>query len=129
MKTMFEVDNPFRHLHSNSRLFSKFQGPFRLTHCIWYSELNLNCRTLFPTSTICRSEPIFQADFNVLFKALRFWCLSVSKQPKRLSTHSSSKSALFLVVMVISSSSSLVRQRLSMPSTTDWSISMLREGI
>ena len=125
---MFEADKPFLHLHNNSKLFSKFQGPFCSTHCSWYSELNLNCKMLFPTSTICKSEPIFQVDFNVFFKALWFWSLSVRRCPKRLNEHSSSRSALLLDVMGISSSSSLVRWRLSRPSTTDCSIPSVEGG-
>ena len=129
VKVMFVLDRPLLHLHNNKRLLSKFHGPFFSTHCNWYSELDLNCKTLFPTSTICKSEPIFQADLKVDFKALWFWCLSDNKRPNRLRLHSSSRSYLHLVVIEISSSSSsLMRRRLSKPSTTACSMVALRKG-
>ena len=115
---MFVAKRPFFHLHSNRRLLSKFHGPFFSTHFSWYSELNLNCSILFPTSTICKSEPIFHANLNMFFKALWFLCQSDSNLPKRLKAHSSRSSNLLLVVIEISSSSSFVRWRLSNPSTT-----------
>ena len=118
MKLMFVVESPLRHLHSSSKLFSKFHGPFCSTHFIWYSELNLNCIIPLPTSTICKSEPIFHAIRRVFFNALKFWFLSAGRLPKRLSEHSSSRSDLHLDLMQISSSSSLVRLRLDRPSTT-----------
>ena len=126
VNVMFVLVKPLLHLHSNNRLLSKFHGPFFSTHCSWYSELNLNCKILFPTSTICRSEPIFQANLKMVFRALWFWCLSDNNRPNRLRLHSSRRSDLHLVVIDISSSSSLVRRRLSKPSTTAWSIVALR---
>ena len=125
---MFVLVKPLLHLHSNKRLLSKFHGPFFSTHCNWYSELNLNCKTLFPTSTICKSKPIFQADLNVDFRALWFWYLSDNNRPNKLRFHSSSRYDLHLVVIDISSSSSLVRRRLSKPSTTAWSMVALRKS-
>ena len=115
---MFMAESPLRHLHSSSKLFSKFHGPFCFTHFIWYSELNLNCKIPLPTSTIYRSEPIFHAIRRVFFNALKFWFLSAKSRPNRLSEHSSNKSNLHLDLMEISSSSSLVRRRLDRPSTT-----------
>ena len=119
---MFMAESPLRHLHSNSKFFSKFHGPFFSTHFIWYSKLNLNCKIPLPTSTICKSEPIFHANRRVFFNALKFWFLSAKSCPNRLSEHSSSKSDLHLDLMEISSSSSLVRRRLDRPSTTVLSI-------
>ena len=115
---MFMEESPLRHLHSSSKLFLKFHGPFCSTYFIWYSELNLNCKIPLPTSTIYRSEPIFHAIRRVFFNALKFWFLSAKSCTNRLSEHSSSKSDLHLDLMEISSSSSLVRQRLDRPSTT-----------
>ena len=128
VNVMFVLDRPLLHLHNNKMLLSKFHGPFFSTHCSWYSELNLNCNTLFPTSTICKSESIFQANLNMDFKALWFWCLSDNKWPNRLRLHSSSRSDLHLVVIVISSSSPSARWRLSKPSTTAYSMVALRKG-
>ena len=115
---MFMEESPLRHLHSSSKLFLKFHGPFCSTYFIWYSELNLNCKIPLPTSTIYRSEPIFHAIRRVFFNALKFWFLSTKSCTNRLSEHSSSKSDLHLDLMEISSSSSLVRRRLDRPSTT-----------
>ena len=115
---MVATDSPFLHLVRSRRLLSKFQGPFRSTHSIWYIELNLNCRMFCPTSTIRKSEPIFQADWSVLFRARRFWCRLASSGPNKLNTHSSSRSNLLMVEMVMSSSSSLVSLRCWMPSKT-----------
>ena len=119
---MLDAVNPFLHLLSNKRLFSKFHGPFFSTHLSWYSEPNLNCWTSWPTSTICKSEPIFQADLKVFFSALWFCCLFDKSLPKRLKEHSSNRSDLHRVVMLISSSSFFVKQRLRRPSTTACSI-------
>ena len=115
---MFMEESLLRHLHSSSKLFLKFHGPFCSTYFIWYSELNLNCKIPLPTSTIYRSEPIFHAIRRVFFNALKFWFLSTKSCTNRLSEHSSSKSDLHLDLMEISSSSSLVRRRLDRPSTT-----------
>ena len=115
---MFMAESPLRHLHSSSKLFSKFHSPFCSTHFIWYFELNLNCKIPLPTSTICRSEPIFHAIRRVFFNALKFWFLFAKSRLNRLSEHFSSKSDLHLDLMGISSSSSLVRRRLDRPSTT-----------
>ena len=57
VKTKLAEDKPFLHRHRSRRLFSKFHGPLRSTHSNWNIELNLNCKTLLPTSTIRRSEP------------------------------------------------------------------------
>ena len=72
VKEMVAIDSPFLHLVRSRRLLSKFQGPFRSTHSIWHIKVNLNCRMFCPTSTICRTEPIFQANQSVLFRARRF---------------------------------------------------------
>ena len=124
VKVMVATDSPFLHLVRSRRLLSKFQGPFRSTHSIWYIELNLNCRTFCPTSTIRKSEPVFQADRSVLFRAHRFLCRSASNGPNKLNAHSSSRSDLLMVEMVMSSSSSLVSLRCWMPSKTAWSMTV-----
>ena len=54
VKTKLADDKPLLHRHKSRRLFSKFQGPLLSTHSSWYIELNLNCKILFPTSTILR---------------------------------------------------------------------------
>ena len=108
---MFMAESPLCHLHSSSKLFSKFHGPFCSTHFIWYFELDLNCRIPLPTS-------IFHAIRRVFFNALKFWFLSAKSRLNRLNEHSSSKLDLHLDLREISSSSSLVRQRLDRPSTT-----------
>ena len=115
---MFMAESPLCHLHSSSKLFSKFHGPFCSTHFIWYFELNLNCRIPLPTSMICRLEPIFHAIRRVFFNALKFWFLSAKSRLNWLNEHSSSKLDLHLDLMEISSSSSLMRRRLDRPSTT-----------
>ena len=122
VKVMFLEERPSLHLVSSKRLLSKFQGTFFSTHFRWYSKLNLNYSTLLPTSTICKSDPIFHADLKVFFIALWFWCLSKRSRPKRLRKHSSSSSDLHLIVMGISSSSSFVSWRLSKRSTTTCSM-------
>jgi len=104
--------SPFLHRQSRRRLLSKFHGPLFSTHSIWYLELNLNWRMLFPTSTILKSEPIFHAIHNVLLRARGFCCRSDSSHPNRLSEHSSNSSCLPMVDIVISSSSSFVSCRL-----------------
>ena len=109
---------PLLHLLRNTRLLSKFHGPFFSTHLSWYSEPNLNYRMLFQTSTICKFDPIFHANLRVFFSARWFCCLSDKSLPKILKEHSSNRFDLQLVVMVISSSSSFVRWRLRRPSTT-----------
>ena len=124
VKEMFVTDNPFLHLHMSKRLLSKFHGPFISTHSIWYVELNLNWKIFFPTSTILRSEPNFQADLRVLFKVLKFWFWSARNLPKRLSANSSKSSDLLVVEMELFSSSSLVSWRCCNPSMTAWSIAV-----
>ena len=119
MKEMVAIDSHFLHLVRSRRLLSKFQGPFRSTHSIWHIEVNLNCRMFCPTSTIRRSEPIFQANQSVLFRARRFWCRSASSRPNKLHAHSSSRSDFLIVEIVMSSSSSLVSLRCWMPSKID----------
>ena len=127
MNLIFVTESPLLHLHSNSRLLSKFQGPFCLTHFSWYLDPNLNYRTLFPTSTIWRFEPIFHDDLIVFFNALWFWFLSIKRWPKSLREHSSSRSNLHFDFIEISSSSFLISQRLSNPSTTIWSMEVMGE--
>ena len=127
VKLIFVAKSPLLHLHSNNRLLLKFHGPFCSTHFIWYSDLNLNCKMLFPTSTIFISEPIFHAIRSVFFSALRFWFLPASRRSKRLREHSSNKSNLHLDLMDISSFSSFVRERLDSTSTTVWSMVVLGE--
>ena len=82
----------------------------------------MNWNIFFPTSTILKSEPIFQTDLRVDLKALMFWCLSASSQPNRLSSHSSKRFELPEVDIEISSSSSLVSWRCCNPSMTSWSL-------
>lgn len=125
VKFIFVAESPLHHLHNNSRLLSKFHGPFCPTHFIWYSDLNLNCIMLFPTSTICKSEPIFHTIYSMFFSSLKFWFLSTSRRPNRLSEHSSNRSDLHLDLMELFSSSSFVRRRLDRPSTTVWSMAVL----
>ena len=119
---MLADESPFLHLQRRSKLFSKFQGPLLSTHSIWNLELNLNCKTLFPTSTILKSDPIFQADLKVLLRAFRFCCLSKSKCPNKLSEHSSSNSGLLIAEIAILSSSSFVSCRFCKLSTIPRSI-------
>ena len=83
----------------------------------------MNWNIFFPTSTILKSEPIFQTDLRVDLRALMFWCLSASSRPKRLSSHSSKRFELPEVKIEISSSSSLVSWRCCNPLMTSWSIS------
>ena len=108
VKEIFDTVNPFLHWHRRRRLFSKFHGPLLSTHSNWHNEPNLNCQTLFPTSTILKSDPIFHAVFRVFLKALWFCCRSVRRHPKRLNKHSSRSSDLAIFVRTISSASSFV---------------------
>ena len=126
VKMMFSDVSPFFHLQRSSRLFSKFHGPQFSTHSIWKREPNLNWKMLFPTSIILSSEPIFQAAFRVLFRALWFCCLSVRSLPNKLREHSSKRSALFWAVIEISDSSSLVRRRFWRLFTTSCSMEKKR---
>ena len=119
---MFVAERPLFHLQRRSKLFSKFQGPFLSTQSNWNPELNLNWKRFFPTSTILRSEPIFQAALRVFFKARWFCCLSVRSLPNTLRAHSSIRSDLFMVEIWMSSSSSFVRRRCCRSSITDMSI-------
>ena len=116
---------PLLHLLSNKRFLSKFQGPFFSTYLSWYSELNFNCKTLFPTSTICKFDPIFHADLRVFFSARWFCCLFNKSLLKRLKEHSFNRLDLQLIVIVISFSSSFVKQRLRRPSATACSVAAL----
>ena len=105
---MFDAVKPFLHRHKRRRLLSKFHGPLLSTHSNWHTEPNLNWNTLFPTSIILKSEPIFHAVFRVFLKALWFCWQSVRRHRKRLNEHSSRSSALVILVMTISSASSFV---------------------
>ena len=117
MKLMLAEDSHFLHRQRRRRLFSKFQGSLFSTHSIWYLELNLNCKMLFPTSTILKSEPIFHANLKVLLRAPRFCYRSDSKRPTKLSKHFSSNSGLLVADIGISSSSSFVSCRFCRLST------------
>ena len=118
MNEILLTDNPFVHLHRSSRLLSKFHGPLCSTHSIWYLELNLNWRIFFPTSTILKSEPIFQADLKVLFKARIFWCRSARSCPDKLKAHFN-RFDLLVVEMDMLSFSSLVSWRCYRPLMID----------
>ena len=127
MKEILAIDKPGLYRHRRSKLFSKFHGPLFSTHSNWYIELNLNCKILFPTSTILRLEPIFQADLNVLLNARWFCCLSASYLLNRLREHSSSRSGVLFVDITISSSSSFVSCSLFRLSTMACSILILSD--
>lgn len=126
VKTIFAVVRPFFYLQRSNKLFSKFHGPLFSTHSIWYLEPNLNCKMLLPMSTISSSDSIFEAVFNVLFRALIFCYLFERSRPNKLNEHSSKRSARLCAVICISSVSSLVRQRLCNSSITAWSIEKRR---
>ena len=66
VNTMFDAVKPFHHRHRRSRLLSKLHGPLLSTHSNWHTYPNLNWNTLFPTSTIRKSEPIFHTVFIVI---------------------------------------------------------------
>ena len=122
VKEIFVTDNPFLYLHKSKRLLSKFHGPFLSTHSIWYFELNLNWKIFFPTSTILKFKPNFQADLRVLFRALKFWFRYARRGPNKLNAHSSNSFDLLVVEIEMSSSSSFVCWRYCNPSITAWSI-------
>ena len=129
MKEILAVDKPGLHRHRRSKLFSKFHGLLFSTHSSWCIELNLNCKILFPTSTILRSEPIFKADLNVLLNACWFCYLSASNLPNRLREHSSSRSGVLFVDITISSSSSFMSCSLFRLSTMACSVLILSDRI
>ena len=83
MKVIFAV-SPFLHQQRRSRLLSKFHGQLFSTHSMWYFELTLNGRILFPTSTILRPGPIFLADLSVLLSDFWFCWWSGSNHPNKL---------------------------------------------
>ena len=121
-KEIFVDVNPFLQRQRRRRLLSKFQEPLLSTQSSWNIELNLNCKILFPTSMILRSDPIFQASLKALLRALRFWWRSARRWPKRLWWHSSISSGLLAFVMEMLSSSSFVSYKFLSWLTTSFSM-------
>lgn len=109
-KETFIAVIPFSHLLRTSKWLSKHQRPFSITHFNWLSNENLNWRSPSPNSTIFRSLPIRHTVWSKFFAALRLTGLSLKKRPRMLRVHSSKISLWWCTRILISSSSSSVKE-------------------